>query len=121
MRCIVLLFYPSRRLGISSRVSVYIIAAGVYHHAERVFLRLDDIQGFALMIYRLAADDIHAFGVIEPYSPLCRFCFSASLTFLVFTLVTKKITAQIDTNPMMNIKLKTMMGITPFSIQPLRR
>ena len=26
-----LLFYPSRRLGISSRVSVYIIAAGAYH------------------------------------------------------------------------------------------
>ena len=26
----------SRRLGISSRVSVYIIAEGVYHHAKRV-------------------------------------------------------------------------------------
>ena len=57
-------FYPSRRLGISSRFSVYIIAVGVYHHAERVFMRLDDIQGFALMIYRLTADDIHAFGVM---------------------------------------------------------
>ena len=112
-----------------SRVSVYIIAVGVYHHTERVFMRLDDIQGFALMIYNSfgiddippSADDMHAYGVIEPYSPLCRFCFSASLTFLVFALVTKKITAQIDTNPMMNIRLKTMMGITPFSIQPLRR
>ena len=31
--------------------SVYIIAEGVYHHAERVFLRLDDIQHFVLMIY----------------------------------------------------------------------
>ena len=41
------------------RVSVYIIAVGVYHHAERVFLRLDDIQGFALMIYNsFGIDDI---------------------------------------------------------------
>jgi len=32
-----LFFYPSRRLGISSRVSVYIIAEGVSHHAKRVF------------------------------------------------------------------------------------
>ena len=44
-------FYPSRRLGISSRDSVYIIAAGVYHHAKRVCLRLDEIQHFVLMIY----------------------------------------------------------------------
>ncbi len=32
-----LLFYPSRRLGISSRVSVYIIAAGAYHQPKAVF------------------------------------------------------------------------------------
>ena len=29
-------FYPSRRLGISSRVSVYIIAVGAYHQPEAV-------------------------------------------------------------------------------------
>ena len=29
-----LLFYPSRRLGISSRFSVYIIAVGVYHRRK---------------------------------------------------------------------------------------
>ena len=44
-------FYPSRRLGISSRASVYIIAEGVSHHALAcIHLRLDDIQCFALMI-----------------------------------------------------------------------
>ena len=31
--CSELFFYPSRRLGISLCVSVYIIAEGVYHHA----------------------------------------------------------------------------------------
>ena len=52
--------YPSRRLGISSRVSVYIIAEGVYHHAERVYPRLDDIQACGLMIYNsFGIDDIH--------------------------------------------------------------
>nr|MDD5837459.1 hypothetical protein [Eubacteriales bacterium] len=29
-------FYPSRRLGISSRVSVYIIAVGAYHQPKAV-------------------------------------------------------------------------------------
>ena len=29
-----LLFYPSRRLGISSRASVYIIAVGAYHQPK---------------------------------------------------------------------------------------
>ena len=30
------LFYPSRRLGISSRVGVYIIAVGAYHQPKAV-------------------------------------------------------------------------------------
>ena len=52
----VLFSYPSRRLGISSRCSrVYHqgrFAALVSHHAPAcIFLRLDDIQCFALMIY----------------------------------------------------------------------
>ena len=46
-----LLFYPSRRLGISSRFSVYIIAVGVYHHRRCILLRLDEIQHCVLMIY----------------------------------------------------------------------
>ena len=44
-------FYPSRRLGISSRFSVYIIAVGVYHHRRCILLRLDEIQHCVLMIY----------------------------------------------------------------------
>ena len=44
-------FYPSRRLGISSRFSVYIIAVGVYHHRRCILLRLDEMQHFVLMIY----------------------------------------------------------------------
>ena len=46
-----LLFYPSRRLGISSYFSVYIITVGVYHHRRCMLLRLDEIQHFVLMIY----------------------------------------------------------------------
>ena len=46
-----LFFYPSRRLGISSRDSVYIIAVGVYHQPKAVYpaawwdttLRVDDM------------------------------------------------------------------------------
>ena len=58
-------FYPSRRLSISSRASVYIITEGVSHRAKRVFLRLDDIQHYVLMICNsFGIDDIHAFGVI---------------------------------------------------------
>ena len=64
-------FYPSRRLGISSAARRYIIKGGnaalVYHHAIAcIFLRLDDIQCFALMICNsYGIDDIHAYGVIE--------------------------------------------------------
>ena len=49
-----LLFYPSRRLGISSRFSVYIISpyGAVSHHASAcISLRLDEIQHFVLVIY----------------------------------------------------------------------
>ena len=50
-------FYPNRRVGISSRISVYLISpcgAG-YHHGVAVHtisLRFDDIQHSVLMIYR---------------------------------------------------------------------
>ena len=58
-------FYPSRRLGISSRVSVYIIAVGVYHHRRCILLRLDDIQNFVLMICNpFGIDDIQGFALI---------------------------------------------------------
>ena len=56
-------FYPNRRLGISSRFSVHLISSfeAVYHHSsECIFLRLDDIQCFALMIFsHFVSDDIH--------------------------------------------------------------
>ena len=38
--------------GISSRFSVYIIAAGAYHQPQVVYFRNDDIQNSVLMIYR---------------------------------------------------------------------
>ncbi len=37
-------FYPSHRLGMESRVSVYVIAVGVWHHQGCIFLRLDSIR-----------------------------------------------------------------------------
>ena len=65
-------FYPSRRLGISSPREAWCISsrarcALVSHHAPAcIFLRLDDIQCFALMICNsYGIDDIHAFGVIR--------------------------------------------------------
>ena len=63
-------FYPSRRLGISSPHEVWWISSAlwaVYHHASAcIFLRLDDIQNFVLMICNsFGIDDIHAFGVIR--------------------------------------------------------
>ena len=70
-RSIVLLFcYPSRRLGISSDVSRYIIKGGVAafvsHHALAcILLRLDDIQNFVLMICNSCGiDDIQGFALI---------------------------------------------------------
>ena len=78
-------FYPSRRLGISSAARRYIIKGGnaalVYHHAIAcIFLRLDDIQCFALMICNsYGIDDIHAFGVIGMQGAKFRRCISALL------------------------------------------
>ena len=50
-------FYPSRRLGISSDASRYIIKGGepplyLITRQRASSLRLDDIQTFGLMIYR---------------------------------------------------------------------
>ena len=57
--------YPSRRLGISSRVSVYIIAVGVYHHRRCILLRLDEMQHFVLMICNsFGIDEIQGFALI---------------------------------------------------------
>ncbi len=67
-------FYPSRRLGISSRRSREYHqgrrAALVSHHAIAcIFLRLDEIQHFVLMICNsYGIDDIHAFGVIISFA-----------------------------------------------------
>ena len=45
--------YPSRRLGISSDFGLYLITEGVYHHALAcIHQRLDDIQGYTLVIYK---------------------------------------------------------------------
>ena len=55
-----LLFYPSRRLGISSRFSVYIISpcGAVSHHASAcISLRLDEIP-------QQAADDTQCFALM---------------------------------------------------------
>ena len=64
-------FYPSRRLGISSRRSRGYHqgrhAALVSHHAPAcISLQLDEIQHFVLMISNFCEiDDIHGFAVIE--------------------------------------------------------
>ena len=74
------LFYPSRRLGISSRFSVHLISSSgaVYHHGGAVhlsFLQLDDIQCSALMICNsYEIDDIQGlrldFGWVLWYNKL---------------------------------------------------
>ncbi len=60
------IFYPSRRLDISSDFSLYLITEGAYHHALAcIHLRLDEIQHFVLMIYNFfKIDDIRATGMI---------------------------------------------------------
>ncbi len=57
-------FYPSRRLGMESCVSVYGIAVGVCHYLRYIFCGLIPYRfgnGFHTM---LCIDSIHAFGVI---------------------------------------------------------
>ena len=81
-------FYPSRRLGISSPHKVRCISSAlraVSHHALAcIFLQLDDIQCFALMICNsFGIDDIHAFGVISPEGLVI-------LTILCYTNVTTR-------------------------------
>ena len=53
-------FYPSRRLGMESRVSVYGIAVGAWHHRRCIFC--------GLIPYRLATDSIQCFALIS-YTP----------------------------------------------------
>ena len=48
----VILFYPSRRLGMESRVSVYGIGAAAWHHLGVFSLRLDSIRDFVAIPYR---------------------------------------------------------------------
>ena len=62
-------FYPIRRIGISSPREVRCISSAlraVSHHAPAcIYLRLDDIHGYAMMICNpCGIDDIHACGVI---------------------------------------------------------
>ena len=48
------IFYPSRRLGISSRVSVYFLRLDDIPFCERMIYNscgIDDMQGFALIIF----------------------------------------------------------------------
>jgi len=58
--------YPSRRLGISSDFSLYLITEGAYHHALSCINRDLMIYNFAEIddIPQQVADDIHATGVI---------------------------------------------------------
>ena len=64
------IFYPSRRLGISSAARRYIIKSGkaafVSHHASAcIDLRLDDIHDFVVMICNsFGIDDIQRFALI---------------------------------------------------------
>jgi len=55
-----LFVYPSRRLGMESRVSVYGIAVGAWHHRRCIFC--------GSIPYRLATDSIQCFALI-PYTP----------------------------------------------------
>ena len=80
-----LFVYPSRRLGISSTHEVRRISSALWavsHHAPAcISLRLDDIQCFALMIYRRqVANFIHGFAVIlrVAFSPITGKYFKAT-------------------------------------------
>ena len=57
-------FYSSRRLGMESRVSVYGIAVGVWHHQRCIFLRLDSI--------RLLCNQFHTATSCGFHARLCR-------------------------------------------------
>ena len=68
-------FYPSRRLSISSPHEVWWISSAlwaVYHHASAcIFLRLDEIQNFVLMICNFfEIDDIQGLRLDFSYT-LC--------------------------------------------------
>ena len=84
-------FYPSRRLGISSPREAWCISSApfgaVSHHALAcIYLRLDDIQNFVLMICNSCGiDDKHAFGVIlrlgsKPYYKTQKYLFRSPYT-----------------------------------------
>ena len=57
-------FYSSRRLGMESRVIVYGIAVGVWHHQMCIFLRLDSI--------RLLCNQFHTATSCGFHARLCR-------------------------------------------------
>ena len=53
-------FYSSRRLGMESRVSVYDIAVGVWHHQRCIFLRLDSIRLLCNQFHTATSCGFHA-------------------------------------------------------------
>ena len=53
-------FYSSRRLGMESRVSVYGIAVGVWHHQRCIFLRLDSIRLLCNQFHTATSCGFHA-------------------------------------------------------------
>ena len=53
-------FYPSRRLGMESRVSVYGIAVGVWHHQRCIFLRLNSIRLLCNQFHTATSCGFHA-------------------------------------------------------------
>ena len=90
-------FYPSRRLGISSPHEVWWISSAlwaVYHHASAcIFLRLDDIQHYVLVIYRNKLRMIYKADALI-YLPMCDIMthrnpeFIEQLSSVLFAVIT---------------------------------
>ena len=93
--------YPSRRLGISSDFSLYIISpmASISSRFSVYLLRLDDIQTCGLMIYSLFARYPRKKRMISTALPWFRAknqTFFGKAKSLVFLLLTGSITGRLD-------------------------
>ena len=79
-------FYPIRRLGMESRVSVYVIAIGVWHHRRCISCGLIPYDCYAInSIPQQVEDTIHAFCVIwyvssSPYENSQKYLFCPPYT-----------------------------------------
>ena len=88
-------FYPNRRFGISSPHEVWWISSAlwaVYHHASAcIFLRLDDMQNFVLMICNFfEIDDMQGSALI--YLWQCAIINSPKIQNLTSLAVRKSLT-----------------------------